>query len=355
MTSEYETNIENVQAYLKEYTKRYGFKKLEKEIVVSGVCTECGTCVSGCPVDALEGDETSGKYVPTLVGKCTACGICYTYCPRTVVESPSLIGEVKSTWKVKVRIERITGHQNGGGVSALLAFMLDNEIISAAVTVTQASDAPWKPVSTIITSSEDLPKSSGTIYTHAPTVGGLINAIKEGHSSIAVVGTSCSLDAIAKMQSHPAGYLSGIPGLKVVTLGLFCMEAFDYEGLKNFLKENGLSIKKVERFSITKGKFRAHIGDEITEWPIAELDHIAASSCKYCRDLTCMNSDFSFGNLGSDDDWSTILIRSAFGEQMFNEALKAGYIEAEELDLKSIRIVERISRGKAIRYYSKIK
>jgi ferredoxin len=54
-----------------------GFDALRKVIEFS--CSSCGLCVSLCPTEAIEMQET----VPTLVGNCTQCGFCYQGCPRS--------------------------------------------------------------------------------------------------------------------------------------------------------------------------------------------------------------------------------------------------------------------------------
>ncbi len=64
---------QQTQDVLKETTKRFAFKKLEREIIKAGVCIECGACVSNCPADALTGVHEEGGYTPTLTGKCIAC------------------------------------------------------------------------------------------------------------------------------------------------------------------------------------------------------------------------------------------------------------------------------------------
>ena len=207
------------------------------------------------------------------------------------------------------------------------------------------------PEAVIVKDADKIAKYSGTVYTHVPVVDGVISALKDGLSTLAVVGTSCNIDAISNMQNHPAGFFNMDLRSEIIKIGLFCMEAFEYPKLVTFLSENGIDIKDVEKMEISSGKFRVSIGGEDTEFPIADLDIAAASSCSYCHDLTCKTSDLSCGNIGSDDDMSTVIIRTVRGEHIFQEALAAELIEAELMEPKELRKIMNTARMKATRYY----
>ncbi|UCE11808.1 MAG: Coenzyme F420 hydrogenase/dehydrogenase, beta subunit C-terminal domain [Candidatus Thorarchaeota archaeon] len=351
MTSEYEETVSRMRRWLKENTKRNAFKKLENDIIQKGVCTECGACVAGCPVEALEGDMSAGKFVPTLVGKCVACGICYTFCPRTLVTWSSLVGDFRSAWKAR-SLDETQSRQNGGIATALVTYMLDKKIVDAAVVAARDGETPWMPVAKLVKKPKEAAACGGTIYTHTPVVQEMVRGFKDGLTSMAVVGMSCNIDSISKMQNHPAGMFQVGLRADVIKVGLFCMESFDYNKLVGFLKGEKIKIGDVNRFEISGGKFRIRIGDEEKEWPIADLDPYVSSSCHYCRDLTCMNADISCGNLGTDDDWTTVLVRTPRGEQIFQEALADGLIEAELLEGKAMRVVENVARSKATRIYT---
>ena len=60
-------------------TKKVGFENsLLTEVVGTGKCASCGTCVVACPFGSLE--LAKGK--PNLVKECKVCGICAQACPR---------------------------------------------------------------------------------------------------------------------------------------------------------------------------------------------------------------------------------------------------------------------------------
>ena len=62
--SQYEYSFEYIQKKLEG--KKDSFGMLMKEIVRTGICTQCATCTSVCPV--LIWDDLSNQ--PKLIGKC---------------------------------------------------------------------------------------------------------------------------------------------------------------------------------------------------------------------------------------------------------------------------------------------
>lgn len=342
---DHEAAVEKSQAWLKENTKRYAFKKLEREIIQTGACVECGSCVAGCPVDAITGERVESKYVPTLTGKCIACGTCYAMCPRTSILEKDIIGEYSSVWKVR----SLGNHrrQDGGAVTTILGMMLERKMIEAAIVASHYDENLWLPAAKKVTSKEELLASGGTFYTHAQVIEQMMNCFKENLSNVAVVGTACNIDAVHRLQSHPAGIFNIDPEPPTAfKVSLFCMESFDYQGLGSFLKKEGIDIKKVDRFAIAKGEFMVTVDGETKNWPIKDLDNIASSSCAYCTDLTGMNSDLSCGNIGSDEGWTTVIARSKKGEQALELAIKEGVVEAEKLDENALQAVINTARSK---------
>ncbi len=49
-------------------------------------CTNCGTCVSICPAEAIEMDHETWKVIFHL-DKCIACGLCVSSCPPMAMRS----------------------------------------------------------------------------------------------------------------------------------------------------------------------------------------------------------------------------------------------------------------------------
>ena len=181
--------------------KKDSYGMLMKEIVRSGICTECGTCAAVCSV--LEWDHATGQ--PKLIGKCTGCGICYNQCPRTITDPIMLMGDFKTGYLANSIVPEVTGGQDGGTVTGILCYLFDEHLIDAAVVTMRDPETPWYPKAKIITSKEEAINASGSIYVHSQTVGALMDAIRQDYRSIAFVGTPCNIDAVDKMINSPVG------------------------------------------------------------------------------------------------------------------------------------------------------
>ncbi len=350
MTVDVARGLARGSRWLKANTKRLAFKKLKKDIIDREACTECGACVANCPENALSLVEADDKFTPTLTGKCTACGICYVVCPRTHVFWDDLLGKYKSVWQARVNGSH--RGQNGGVASAIAAYMLEEKLTDGVVVVSHDPDRKWRPIPAVVTNPDAVIASGGTWYTHAPIVHELMNGFRQGLYRIVAMGTSCDIDAIHKLETHPAGFLQVEPAAHVFKIGLFCMRAFDYKQLRNFLSESHLSVNEITKMEITAGKFRVFVDDEMREWPLSVIDSMGAPSCSYCHDLTAKNSDISCGNFGSDDEWTTVIVRSVEAEHVFQEMVEKELLEAEVIEGKPLRSVRNMARVKSMRYYS---
>ncbi|MEM2142828.1 MAG: Coenzyme F420 hydrogenase/dehydrogenase, beta subunit C-terminal domain [Candidatus Thorarchaeota archaeon] len=348
MSQSIDSALSRAQRWLRDNARRFAFKRLKKDIIDTGVCTECGACVNICPVNALSGETTGNRYVPILTGECVSCGLCYSVCPRTIVLASELLGDLRSVWKV-----RSTGthrRQDGGAVTAILHHMLENRIVDAAV-VAGPGDEPMYPRPVVVTDPEEVLRYGGTFYVHVPVIEGVLRAMKAGHRAVAVVGTSCNIDAASSLERHPAGLVAVDPRYSIFKVSLFCMESFDHTALRKFIESAGIGARDVRRTSISKGVFRVETDATSREWPLSDIEDYAATSCLYCRDFTGKNADMSCGNIGSPDGWTTVIVRSLRAEYVLQEASSAGLVEVQPLEPKDIVSIENMCRTKAMRQY----
>ncbi|NHI92197.1 MAG: NADP oxidoreductase [Candidatus Lokiarchaeota archaeon] len=323
------------------------YGKLMKEIVNTGVCCHCASCAAAC--DVLEWDEVTKR--PKLTGKCTGCGICYNQCPQTLTYIPDLIGDYKAAYTGR-NLKKIDG-QDGGIVTALIMYGLDEGLFDGAIVTKKSQAEPWKPVPTLVTRSEDLMGSSGSVYVHSQTTIPLIKAIRDGLGSIAFVGTPCNINAISKMQDSPTGLVHLFMRANIFRIGLFCMDSFSYDGLKSFLEKNHNSWNDVEKCMISKGKFIFKLKNgETIERKVHGLNQYKSTSCNFCTDLTSELADISVGSVGSDDGWSTILVRNDLAHEILLDAADKGYLEIAPLLRGKLRFVVNLARMKKQSFYN---
>jgi len=334
------------------------FGHLLREVINTGNCVSCGTCVSVCPAETVA--MVGG--LPKLTGMCIACGMCYNNCPevlfdvgemekqvfgRTRTEDEALTGVYTATYAARSIKDDIKG-QDGGVVTAILAYFLDEEG-DAAVVAGLEEDRVWAPRPVVALSGEEVLAGAGTKYTPSSTVAGVGSAVKEyDKESIAVVGTPCQMRGL-RMIDHGAYRHADISDAMDLKVGLFCMETFNYDSFMEYLEAEGVEAEKVTKFEIRDGKFIANYGDELAhEVKLKEVKKLIRPCCGTCEDFAAEFADISVGNVGSPRGWSTILVRTEKGEEALRAAEKAGFIEVKPLDEfePGMKLVTRLSKMK---------
>jgi len=347
--NKYKYSFDFIQKKLEGKKDSYGM--LMKEIVRTGICTECGTCASVC--EALEWDHDIGQ--PKLVGKCTGCGICYNQCPRTITDPVQLIGTFKTGYTTTTNIPEVIGGQDGGTVTSLLCYLFDEHLIDAAVVTMKDPNKPWHPISKVITSKNEAIQASGSIYAHSQTVDALMDAVRSDYRSLAFVGTPCNIDAVYKMTNSPLGMLKYFMRAHILTIGLFCMDSFSPETLYPMFESEGIEINKVKKMNITKGKLNLfYEGKEepVKSYPVRSLHKFRSSSCSFCTDLTSENADISVGSVGSADKTNTVFARSSIGVEIIEDAAKKGFLKIEPYTSINLEAVLNLAKLKKVSKYT---
>lgn len=331
--------------------KKDSYGKLMKEIIRTGVCTECGTCAAVCPV--LEWDSLTAQ--PKLTGKCTGCGICYNQCPRTITDPNQLIGDYKTGYVAKTDIPEVIGYQDGGAVTSILCYLFDEKLIDAAVVTAKDPNNPWYPKAKIVTSKDEAIEAAGSIYTHSQTVEALMEAIRHDYRSIAFVGTPCNINAVDKMMNSPAGMLRYFMRAHVLKIGLFCMDSFSPESLYPMFKKDGIDLEKVVKMDINRGKFHLYYdedADPVKSYSIRSLHKYKSSSCNFCTDLTCEKADISVGSVGSGSNKNTVFARTGIATEIIEDATEKGYLETESSNAINLNSVLFLAKLKKVSQYN---
>jgi coenzyme F420-reducing hydrogenase beta subunit len=163
----------------------------------------------------------------------------------------------------------------------------------------------------------------------------LAELINRGKRKIAMVGTACEVRAARKIQ---LSLLDEFPDLDLTILGLFCFESFDYEELKAETKRLlGVDLDKAEKTQIHKGKYIVTIEGKDYSTSVRDLTKAVENGCVYCDDFTAKLADISVGSVGSDDGYSTVIVRSEKGKKLLeNVDLTRGNVNKEEIAKLSV-------------------
>lgn len=157
---------------------------------------------------------------------------------------------------------------------------------------------------------------------------------------IAMVGTPCEIMAASKLKHYTDSPID-------VKLGLFCMENFSYKYFVNLLNEYGLKMDDIEKFRIEKGYVSLLLKTKDTiNIPLSNAKRIIRKNCNICVELTSETSDLSIGSIGSEDGWSTVIVRTEKGEEIIEGALEQEFIEAKDFTESQFKLLNRIAESK---------
>ncbi len=366
------TENDAVEAALRDATyEPSGFDRLKDEVISQGICNGCGSCAAVCTANCI---GISGG-VPAQIerepseqelGKlCLDCGVCMMACPKTTL----LLPEVEKKWgtgnNVWVRVAKSTDQgilnvcQDGGIVTSLLWYALDRGIINSTVVIGMED---WKPVPRIVTTYQELVSTAGSKYSPSASFSVLsphdavIKAVQHmprDWIKLGFVGTPCQILAARKMQVPGSEGVVLSPSDKIkLTIGLFCMEQFTPELIDHL----GVDKREIKKLNIKKEGLIVTLKDgrQMT-MPHKELKKFVKGSCAVCTDFTSKYADISVGSVGSSEGWSTVIVRTDLGREVYMRALSDGYIVEPKFEAPVYNVIDTMAAKKAARATSTIK
>ena len=331
------------------------WKELFSEVVTSGLCTGCAACVIACPHDVLDYETSNGVYKPWHLDidggreDCThgvkGCTLCTRACPRfrnweSEIDTQKFARErtEDEVWGIgdvflarSTDPEVVENGQDGGLVSALLIYALENDVIDAAlVSGLEGDGSTWVAQPRVARSRADVLASAKSRYTYSANLLAYPEAIESGAERIALVGMGCMASAPGVMQSRKAGKIARRLSL---TIGLLCSKTFD-DSIFEELFEAKYDIKRsdITKMNI-KGVFQLWTTDgNFHEIPLKEAQAFTREGCKQCPDFAAEHADISMGGIGAFGDWTLVIVRTDQGRALMDDMNKAELIETRPGD-----------------------
>ncbi|HWC38827.1 MAG TPA: Coenzyme F420 hydrogenase/dehydrogenase, beta subunit C-terminal domain, partial [Acidimicrobiales bacterium] len=351
------------------------FWELEAGVIDAGRCIQCGACVAVCPSDSI---GIGGDDLPKLVKMCTGCSLCWDFCPRgglryeatwpLIEETPVAIsgrrngngsngkgkrraGDAKSPpsegrepdWQISggpahdglgvlrdsytARVAAgMQGAQDGGVVSAILMAALDAGHLDGVLLAREDDDKPWKGVAHLARTPEEVAASAGSFYNQTMALGHLDLDRHDlpPEPRIAVVGTPCEVQGIRAMQARPWRWGKSRVEAVVLTIALLCTKSFDYRGLmlRELRDERGLLLSQVGKVDVIHGRMivEDREGNRLVDEPVRDFHGAALKGCDECADFLGHGADISVGSVGSEEGYSSVLVRTEPGRAAFELA-----------------------------------
>jgi coenzyme F420 hydrogenase subunit beta len=328
----------------------YGqWKELFHEVVDTNLCTGCAACIMACPRDVLEYEQDT--YHPFNVEDSTptddcvhgqrGCDICTKACPRfraweveadealfgRARREDEIIGQYRDILLVRANDEVIfEAGQDGGLVSALLIWGLEQGKIEGALTSKLSQTRLWDAEPALVTTREEVLATAGSRYTYAANPLAMKEAEARGIKNVALVGMSCQASINGTLSARNVNKYRRRINL---VIGLLCSKSFSYEGLMETSVRDtyGIPLEDVAKVNV-KGRFqvwRTSTGEQV-DIPLKELHASTREGCKLCPDFAAEHADISTGGLGQSDGWTLTIVRTERGAEWIAELVEAGWI-----------------------------
>jgi coenzyme F420-reducing hydrogenase beta subunit/Na+-translocating ferredoxin:NAD+ oxidoreductase RnfD subunit len=333
-------------------------------------CMRCSACMYVCcnSLSPILIKQASDKHNVDRLMKldadyCAACGECNLVCPVRIdlksytLDYPLSGEEAKEIGKrfLKGKPDKDIGvytdmfsakssidGQDGGVATALLVSGMKNKLFDSAIVV-QRIDGYWAKA-VVAENADQVMKAKGTTYLRIPLMSTLRELIQKGKRKIALVGMACDVRAARRVQQI---LLRKYPDLELYIIGLFCYECFDYDKLREKTKMLlGVDLNRAERTQITKGKYIVKVDGKESSVSVKELNDAVEKMCLICPDFPAKYSDISVGSVGSDDGYSTVIVRSDAGKKLFDSiGLAKHKVKEKEITKLSISKEKRAKQN----------
>ena len=282
------------------------------KIVDEKICAKCGTCSIVCTDEAIYFDD-----FPYIDIECPrkGFGTCYNVCPRISK------GSYQIREKLDLQEEYYHTKDFNGNTTSLINYLLETLIeqgkIDGAIFV---GNYKWKPVSMIVTDKWGLEDTTREHYAIS-SLDAITEAAIIGLKKIAVVCLPCQTNGLRNVQyfklnhgydiAHSCiGEEVKLPEIEYI-ISIFCKNKYEHDEMLQLLEMKNIEIEDVNKFDISVENLKIVTDEEVHH---VDFDEIKPSpGCTLCDDFDGELADISLGSVGSEDDETSIIIRTEKG------------------------------------------
>jgi coenzyme F420 hydrogenase subunit beta len=316
------------------------------------VCTQCGTCVSICPVHAIVADANGVR----LQGECIECGLCYDFCPGREMDftalsavhlgsvpNDPLLGHYRRLSVARAQSAEVRQQGSSGGVvTALLLHLLETKEIRGALGVTTDLERPWKPRPALLTERVEIMAAAQSKYSLV-SVAAMLRTARREPGPFAVVGLPCHVHGLRRLQ-RLGSYRTQFP----LTIGLFCGFNLLPTATDHLIAKIGLHKEQIVNLQYRGGPWPGGLLVQTSDGQQRFIPkhlygyvNLAYSPrrCLTCPDLTNELADLSVGDCWLEQysgGWSTVICRSVRGERLLKAAEQAGVLSVEDISREDL-------------------
>lgn len=345
------------------------------DVVQNDLCIGCGVCAAMCPSDALRMEwNPDGFLVANQVGQCDRENLCIKVCPfnpapasdvRTeneisqefLPDAPKHDGNVGRYYGFYAgySVEHRATSSSGGLATWLCGQLLDQGLVSAIISVREATSAGAYFEYSVAHTPEDARRASRTRY-FPVTLEQVLKLVREQDGAVAVVGVACFVKAIRLAQkADPAlsdkirfvigiicggvksrfftEYLSGFDGTRPEDVA-----TPEYRVKDPMRPASDYSFSHVNAATGARREIRMRLVGDM--WGTGLFK---ANACDLCDDVTTELADISLGDawlepyVSDGRGCNVLVVRSAAADRLVQQGMVSGGLSLEALALDSFK------------------
>ncbi|MGD2073245.1 MAG: Coenzyme F420 hydrogenase/dehydrogenase, beta subunit C-terminal domain, partial [Candidatus Thorarchaeota archaeon] len=234
----------------------------------------------------------------------------------------------------------------GGAVTSLLKFMLDTKMVDGVVTVKARNDDRYAGVPVLITESERLIETSGSLHCSTPNIARFVKTYLDGATTtkLAIVGKPCDIRAIIELQKRKQ-----IDANNLILVGLNCTGTLSpVKAREMYVEEFHVAPSEVVKEDIDNGELVIILKDKTRmSMDLKELEEKGygrRENCRRCDINIPIMADIACGKWGTENSKNPrtfIETCSDTGRTLIQKAAENGSIQIEVPDDKSIQNREK--------------
>jgi coenzyme F420 hydrogenase subunit beta len=332
------------------------------EIVSKGYCTGCGICASVLGEGKVRMQISSeGNMRPHVVAQISSgeSAQVHAICPGVTLQHESSQTGSDPIWGVLHTVR--TGHaltadvrnvgSSGGVLSAIALHLLENAKVDFVAQIAASATDPLMNVMQLSRSREDVLHAAGSRYGPSAPLARLDEMLESGQT-FALIGKPCDVAAVRRLSLTDKRVLSQVRYL----LSFMCAGVPSVVGTHELIRELGVDLSELKSFRYRGNGWPGMATAVAKDDRVAEMDYAKSWGtilnrhlqfrCKICPDGTgefadVVCADAWYGKDGYPDfeereGRSLVIARTASGEDLIQDAVKAGAIAVSDLDPREI-------------------
>jgi len=241
---------------------------------------------------------------------------------------------------------------SGGMVTEILLYLLERNLIQAAVITRMKKNQPFEAEAYIARDRNDIISGQGSKYCPVSNCF-LFKEIGQSTGKYAFVGLPCQMAALRKAQRLNKKLIENIP----FALGLFCSRTPNSHATRFLIDSIGIRRDKVKRIRYRggghPGRFEVALSDGSTKsighldnryWGFTFLYFFKPLRCWLCHDHSAELADWSFADNWSKNSLershkigtSVVVARTENSAQIIQQMRDGGMIKTEEVSPASV-------------------